>query len=255
MMISNFSLILKTIWSLSVVALAGFPLKSAAQNTPITVYYTIRAPLIIKMNDDIGGIVGSPSVEAFRRANLPANFVELSLARQLIALEENTKPVCALNYFKRAEREKIGNFTAPVAYDSPLGVLTLATNQAVREHPKFESLVAAPELRFARKVETSFGPYLDALVSTHKPRLIESLEENNARVAQLQAGRADYMFIQKPEAEYLIENSGFDQNNFVHIQMLDAPPINTRHIICSKNISSDQILALNAAIMTITPPR
>lgn len=226
---------------------------SQASDPDVAVYYAVRPPLIMKEGETLIGSVGLPSARAFADAGISVRFSELPLARQLAALEENTKPVCALNYFRRAEREKIGVFSEAVSYDSPLGVLVLAGNADIQRHQSFSTLIADTNFRLARKIETSYGAYLDGLVASLKPRLTESPEENNIRLAQIEAGRADYMFIQKPEAEYIISTGKFDPSTFKHLTMTDAPPINTRHILCSKSFGTEKLTALNKAILLISP--
>jgi polar amino acid transport system substrate-binding protein len=214
----------------------------------IKVVYSQRAPLIMKTETGITGSVGQASSDAFIKAGFKPVFVELPLARQLIALEENAEPVCALNYFKRAEREKIGKFSEPVLTDNPIGVLLSKTNEKVKAHKTFADLTKDENLRFARKVELSYGNYLDNLLKTNNTKIVESTEENTARVKQILLGRADYMFIQESEFKYIVETEKLNLSDFSHIQMTDAPEPNKRYIICSFKVDEIMMEKLNKAI-------
>ncbi len=231
---------------MTVLCLAFITSISYAQD--VTVVYSTRAPLITKTETEIAGTVGKISSDVLKDAGFNPIFVELPLARQLDAIEQDTKPVCGINYFKRPEREKIGNFTNAVLYDQPIGVLTTATNLKTLSYETFKELTTDSSLKFARKIETSYGAYLDKLIKDNNVKVVESVEENSSRVRQIGLNRADYMFIQYGEFSYIVEQEKLQPTDFVHIQMKDSPPINTRHFLCSRKVTPDMIARMNTSI-------
>jgi hypothetical protein len=56
------------------------------------------------------------------------------------------------------------------------------------------------------------------------------------------------MFIAEEEAEDLIRQSGFDPTAFKFIRFPDMPAGNLRYIICTKQVSDDEIERMDQAI-------
>jgi hypothetical protein len=108
--------------------------------------------------------------------------------------------------------------------DNPIGVLIAKNNVKVKSYKTFKELTSDNNLKFARKVELSYGSYLDNLLKDNNTKIVESTEENTARVKQILLGRADYMFIQNVEFKYIVENEKLNIEDFEHFQMEDARP-------------------------------
>jgi len=226
--------------------LCMLPIISSAQT--VTVVYSQRAPFIMKTETGIEGSVGKISVDVLKDAGFTVELKELPLARQINAVEENNGLVCGLNYFERAERKAIGNFSKYILLDQPIGVLLRASDAAVLKHTTFKSLTTDKTLSFGRKVDTSYGVYLDGLIKDNQTTVTESTEENPARVRQLILGRFNYMFIQSTEAEYIVQTNNLDKNELKHILMTDSPKPNTRHLFCSFKFTPEYMDRLNASI-------
>jgi polar amino acid transport system substrate-binding protein len=241
----------------SVVLMGVFVLDGATGNAnaaqaaekPLKVLVFERPPYYASTADSgYAGLVATPAKMAFDKAGIPFEWVPTQPNGHLRAIEANWGPLCALGWFKRADREAFGQFSDLIYTDQPSKVMTRTDNAAVQAHNTVRGLLADKSLRMGDKLGYSYGPYVDGLVAEFDPsRATVSLDETGmARV--LLGGRFDYMIVSEVEAVTLMDAVASAAEDIVLLTMSDIPPGNDRYLICSKATDPALITRFNRAL-------
>jgi polar amino acid transport system substrate-binding protein len=214
----------------------------------VDLMYNDRPPYIIAQADgSAAGLTATPAIDAFRRAGIPVEWKRVPTNRQLTIIGQGSGNDCAIGWFKNAERERFAKFTKPIYRDKPT---VLLANRWFAPPPdaSLRDLLARPDVRVLVKDRFSYGPYIDGLLAEMKPLLIRTTNENRQMVAMIKANRADFMFVSEDEADYLVEQAGFNSDDFRLLHPDDMPAGEKRYLICSKHVDDSIIARLNAAI-------
>lgn len=184
------------------------------------------------------------------RAKIESKFVLLPTKRLFQEIRNNTVPVCSFGWYKIPEREKFARFSLPIHQDRPHVVLA-GPNSVIElhRHKTLKSVMADPALVLAVIDAVSYGPELDAMIATFSGKVDRALL-TPLQVAKKVAGkRADLMFIDQDDYEYLMEtNAEFKSAGMVRISYPDMPYGLKRYILCSQKVSEDVMRKINAAI-------
>jgi len=221
---------------------------SIAGEVPIPLQYSERPPYVMRASDgSVGGIAATSAIHAFQKAGIPYALRFMSAKHQIVNLQANEEPICAMAWYKTAEREAFAKFTKPVSQDSATIVLT---NIAFQTPPNatVESLLANPATRIVLKNSVVYGPYVETKLSAAKAHLIRTYDEYETIIRVIRNGRADLTFATLEEADYYARYLGYPITSFNVIRFADAPPGENRYIMCSKKVPDAIIERLNAAL-------
>jgi polar amino acid transport system substrate-binding protein len=231
----------------AVVACVLLPGLCAADEV-VELMYNDRPPYIVAQADGSAmGLTATPAINAFRRAGISVEWKRVPTNRQLTIIGQGSGNDCAIGWFKNAERERFAKFTKPIYRDRPT-VLLANRWFAPPPNASLRELLARPDVRVLVKDRFSYGPYIDGLLAEMKPLLIRTTNENRQMVAMIKANRADFMFVAEEEADYLVEQAGFNPDDFRLLRPDDMPEGEKRYLICSKHVDDSIIARLNAAI-------
>jgi len=215
---------------------------------PVALLFNERPPYQILTADGVlYGLTATPAIQAFKAAGIPMALKKIPTNRQIAVVKEATGRDCAIGWFKNPEREQFAKFTRPIYYDKPT-VLLAGRHFAAARNETLKSLLSRKDVHVLVKDRFSYGPYIDGLLTALKPPTVSTTNENIQMVEMIKANRADFMFAAEEEAQYLIEQAGFDPADFRVIRLADMPAGERRHIMCSKLVEDDVISRLNAVI-------
>ncbi len=215
----------------------------------ITIHYHERAPYYyIEETGKITGICVDPAALAFEKAGIPYRWQKTPAKRQLDILKENRGEDCILGWFKNPERETFARFSLPIYQDMPSIAIARADNRAITSGRSIAEILSNQKLTLLKKDGYSYGQLVDEKIAQLHPNQVVTSAENIEMLKMIHAKRADYFFIAKEEARWLVRSSGIPEADFKYIVFSDMPPGNQRYILFSQQVADDVLAKINAAI-------
>lgn len=222
--------------------------QQAARSGTVILHYHDRKPYYFKGPEGVSGLCAKPAAAVFKEAGIPFRWQETPAKRQLDMIKANNRMECAVGWFKNPEREKFAKYTLPIYQDKPTVALARADNDRVLSRISIEQMFTDRGLRLLRKDGYSYGPFIDASITTYQPREVVTTADNFSMLKMIHSLRADYFFIAEEEAGQLITESSFSPSDFKYIHFSDMPEGNKRYIICSPKLPDELIERLNQSI-------
>lgn len=237
-------------------ALASFltlalPLGASAQS--LLMVFRDKPPYSFMDNGVAKGFLLERTRRVLSAAGIKAQFREMPPKRLFFEIERNEQAICSLGWYKIPEREKFARFSVPLHQDKPHVVLVgPGSVGAVRKHGTLKELMADPALVMAVADGVSYGPELDQVILKFAGKVDLSLQSPLHVVKKVAARRADFMFIDQEDYNYLTESSAdFRSEGLVRIDYSDMPAGLKRYILCSQRVSDDTMQKINAAIVKV----
>ncbi|HWW71317.1 MAG TPA: transporter substrate-binding domain-containing protein [Duganella sp.] len=214
---------------------------------PLVLYYNERPPYLMSAPDGgVHGLTADPATAAFADAAVPARWMRAPSNRQLALLQEGGRR-CAVGWFRNAERERYAKFSRPIYRDLPL-VAIVRDDFAFRGEATLQQLLAMRGLMVLVKEKYSYGGYVDDALAKARPARISTTTESVVMMAMIAAHRADLMFLAPEEADYLLQLAELRDKGLRVLRLPDVPTGESRHIMCSKDVSDDIMRRLDKAI-------
>jgi polar amino acid transport system substrate-binding protein len=215
--------------------------------SPIPLHYEERPPYLVRAGDGVHGLTADPAARIFRAAGVPFVWEASSMSRQLHLMRENQAPLCAVGWFKTAERLAFAKFTRPIYRDGP--VVALARRQfAFGPGRAMADVLSTPGLRVLVRGRYAYGPYIERALERATPDVIASPLPNVQLAERLVANRADLMFAPEEEAALLLLRLADKAAALQVLRFSDRVPGSERYIACSRSVPDDTITRLNGAI-------
>ena len=219
----------------------------SASEEPIPVLIFDRPPYYERQaGGNFVGLVGAPIGQAFERAGIPFVWTDALLHTQLEEIVADDRAVCAAGWFKTEEREEYARFTIPVYQDQALVVVGRSDNHRLWAST-FEDLIVQPKLKMLARIDFSFGAKIDGMIEDSGLTVRLSAAGAKENLERIVRGYADFLLISPEELSVTLDQV-FDSTQLAKISFPDIPFGNTRHIICSRSVSEDQIKLLDKAI-------
>ncbi len=220
-----------------------------AADDPIELIYHDRPPFYIHHDDgSVTGLVAEPAARAFRNARVDFKWKLLAANRQLEIVKANRRKVCAVGWFKNAQREEFSKYTTYVYQEKPMVVINRSESHALSGYRTVDKLLADGDLKMGAKLGYSYGDFIDTMVSLHKTNMITSTQSNTGLIKMLLANRFDYIFIPGDELNSILDQNAETVRKLSVISLDDMPEGNKRYILCSKMVKDEIIDRLNAQI-------
>lgn len=214
----------------------------------LTVAWRNKPPLQYLENGEEKGLLLERARLVFAEAKLPAHFVEEPAKRIWSHFADGTPNYCSLGWYHLPEREKIAQYSAVFHSDPPHIILVSPfAKSKIHRHKTLISLLADPELTLGLVDNVSYGPELDAQIKTARNRVEHSSAAPMIMARMLTANRADYMFIDADDWDYLSAKDGGMQA-LSRLQLSDMPKGLNRYIVCSKDVSPETMHSINSAL-------
>ncbi|MCZ4282825.1 transporter substrate-binding domain-containing protein [Kiloniella laminariae] len=214
----------------------------------LKVLFHARAPYYSQSGEQVTGLIADRTAEVFQKAGIAFFWEEMPPKRQLVTISKNLEPVCAAGWFKNPEREAFARYTLPIYQDRPTVVLTRQDATAVIIHKRIDGLLADVRATLLIRDGYSYGAFLDDRINAVKPKMTATSQTNAVMADMITRGRADYMFMAEEEAISLLGELAFDGGGLALHTLDDMPVGNKRHIICSQQVSTAIIEALDRVI-------
>jgi uncharacterized protein (TIGR02285 family) len=221
----------------------------AAPPVAIIIEYRDKPPYSYTARGRPAGLLIDKTAAILRRAGLSYQFSEVPVKRIVQDLQTSPRPTCTPGWYKLPEREAYAQFTLTMHQDRPQVVLAAAGSAAaVGAHHDLKSLLRDPKLQLAVVDGVSYGPELDRQIA-ERPRAPLRATVTVMRMSKmLDAGRADFMFIDEEDLRWLDRNQALSRQGVKRVSFADAPAGLPRHLMCSKNMPAEILTRINTAI-------
>lgn len=219
-----------------------------SQEEDFLLCYVDRYPYHYKDGTSVKGLIADPVNYAFKKAGLRYRWQETPAKRMIYLLAQNTGNIVMVGWFKNQEREKAGNFSIPVYTDKPSNIIVRRDNLRIMDVKSLKALFLDRTFSILVKDGYSYGAANDSLISRYKPLTYKVTVDMIGMARMIHTGRADYMFSTAEEGEYLINSSGAPAADLVLRSFPDSPDGETRYLLFSKKIKTEQIQVINKFI-------
>ncbi|MCH8619822.1 hypothetical protein [Undibacterium sp. TS12] len=229
------------------------PLQTAMADDAITVAWRIKPPHQYLENGTEKGILLERAKQVFSATQLPHRFVEEPAKRIWSNFSTGSKNYCSFGWYRIPEREGIVQFSDVFHTDPPhtLLVSPLASKQ-VAAHKNLKSLMKDETLTLGVVDAVSYGPELDAMIKSSKNKIERSTTLPMIMARMVGANRASYMFIDREDWEFLKDK----EDSLRLTTQMDLPGMPAglnRYIVCSKDVSLEQMQKINMALQKFYP--
>jgi uncharacterized protein (TIGR02285 family) len=227
------------------------PLGASAQS--LLMVFRDKPPYSYMDNGVAKGFLLERTRRVLVASDMEAQFREMPPKRIFFEIEKNQQAICSFGWYKIPEREKYARFSIPLHQDKPHVVLVGPRSVgAVRKHGTLKALMADAALVMAGADGVSYGPELDQMILKFAGKVDLSLQSPLQVVKKIAAQRADFMFIDQEDYNYLTQsNADFRNDGLVRIDYSDMPAGLKRYILCSQRVSDDTMQKINAAIVKV----
>jgi uncharacterized protein (TIGR02285 family) len=233
------------LWGLAACALA---VPAVAEDTVVLLWHQ-RPPYIFKQDDRLHGVLAERTAAAFAAAGVPVAWEETPAARELAEIKDDTRPACAIGWFRMPEREQFALFPrTPLYQDRPTVVLARADDTRVTEHHDIRDLLADRRLILLVKGGYSYTASVDTLVAETRPRTATTTGDNLTIVRMLAGQRADYTFVAPEEGGYLLAAAPSGSALAMVPGIAGMPEGAKRYLMCSKTVGTAVMDRLDAAL-------
>jgi uncharacterized protein (TIGR02285 family) len=222
---------------------------NALAETPLTVAWREKPPYYYFDENKVAkGFMLERAKQVFAAAGVPAVFVNEPQKRIWANFSHGMSNYCSISWYRLPEREAVAQYSVPVHADLPHAVLAVpAVAARIRSHPNLKSLLSDKSLTLAVIDGVSYGPELDALINASQNRIMRRTVETSAMFRMVAVGRADYLFVDREDWNYL--RLKFPElQSLVLVDFADMPPGLKRYIVCSRDVPAETMERLNRAI-------
>lgn len=238
-----------------VLLLGAVSLRAGAAEVQLRMLFRDKPPYSYLEKGEPKGFLYERTRKILDLAGVRASYEMLPPKRLFAEIESNHGPVCSFGWYRIPSREAFARFTRPIHQDRPH--LVLARRQLadrLRAAGSLAAIAGDRSLSLAAADGVSYGPDLDALISSFAGR-VERMLTAPLQVAQnVAAGRADLMFIDQDDFDYLRASArDFPKEELLALSFPDMPPGLRRHILCSRQVSDELMERMDAAIMRVLP--
>lgn len=233
---------------------ACLPALATASEPPLLITLVERPPYYFEDNGVAKGYLLDIARTILQDAGISARFEIRPAKRGLIEIQEGSRPACGLGWIRDQERERFAKFTLPVFRHLPMIALTTpAQAERLRRFPTLRAASEDSTLRLAVIDGLSYGPYLDALLRRMGDHLQRVTLTGVGVMRLVVSGRVDYTLVDQEEMALLFRDGELDPKRFAVVSFHDIPPGHERAFMCSRSVSDDIVLRINAAIATRFP--
>jgi len=227
---------------------ATFPSYAIAQS--LTMAFRNKPPYSYIENGEQKGFLLERTRRLLKQAGIEAVFVDMPPKRIFAEIEAGNQPICSFGWYKIPERERYALFSEVLHQDKPHLLLTSEKSAlAIQNHTTLKSLMSDRSLTLSAADGVSYGPELDAMIATFPGKTDKALIPPLQVAKKIAAGRADFMFIDQEDYDYLMaSNHEFRGEPLVRTSLKDMPAGLKRYILCSRKVDTETMSRIDAAI-------
>ncbi|WP_320823315.1 transporter substrate-binding domain-containing protein [Reinekea sp.] len=241
---------IRTFSTLMLIGLMQQASLALARNETISLHYHERPPYAsLNPAGDVHGLTAGPVADAFSVAEITVNWINTPANRQLRVVQRNSGMDCIIGWFKNSEREQFARFSLPIYTDQPQAVIALKTNRRIAHQSSLSALFKDRSLHLLVKSGYSYGPYVDNLVASLRPKKTVVTTENLSMLRMLSAGRVDYFLAAVEEIEYLIDREDLNRADYQFLNFTELARETNRYLMCSQRVSPRLIERFNTGLL------
>jgi polar amino acid transport system substrate-binding protein len=216
----------------------------------ITMVFRDKPPYSYVENGVQRGFLLERTARILDQAGIKANFIDMPPKRIFLEIQNNAQPICSFGWYKIPEREKYARFSQPIHQDKPHLVLAGPRSaDELRKHRSLKALLADAGLTLAVVDGVSYGPEIDAMIKSFPGTTDRSLISPLQVARKVALKRADFMFIDQEDYDYLMSTSlEFKDDGLQRLDLPDLPAGLRRYILCSQQVSEQTMARIDAAI-------
>jgi polar amino acid transport system substrate-binding protein len=220
----------------------------AYSNDLVTVSWRIKAPYQYLDNGVEKGYLLEQTKQIFAQANIAAKFQVEPAKRIWSNFSAGTKNYCSFDWYKNSEREMLVHYSKAFHVTPPYSVMANQSTAAqVSAHTTLKTLFADTQLTLGLVDSVTYGVELDEMIKSSKNKVERNSVLPMIMARMVAANRASYMFIDKREWQHLKEKD--DSLRQTQIFDVKGTPLGLNsYIVCSKDISPEQMQRINDAI-------
>ena len=232
-------------WSLLLACLTMSAI--AAAESELSLYYNERPPYFETEATQIKGVRAQQLKEIMYEAKINAQWISLPVNRIMQQLTANEGAHCTGGWFKTPEREQFAVFSEFFAYNEPATAI-LRKDFFREEYAMLSQLLIIPNIRVMTKQGQYYGNYLEEAMKLYRVHRIEVTDSHEEMLQHLDLNRADVMFVNRAEAEDLLQKNKRFESTLTTIDVQDKTPIPPLYIMCNKSINPQIMKKINDGI-------
>lgn len=236
---------------------------SVANEDKLEIDYIDRPPyFIVEKNNAklVDGVLYNLTMKIFNSAKIPFEFKNVPTMRSVLQMKENKFKTCVSYAFKNKERAEIFYFSKPYFKDKKTVLIIRKSDNNFDKYNKIDDILNNINLSLLMKIGFSYGQFLDEKVLKYKNIKISEIQSNKRKdviftsldntlmLNSIAEKKADYMFIGRNEADYLIENNSKFQLFLKIKELKEMPEGESRHFMCSKIVGLETMQKIDDAI-------
>lgn len=238
----------------------------STESEKIIIDYYPRPPYYMApngANHPSDGIIYHLVVKIMVAAKIPYEFNLIPFVRTTKRIKENKIKACAPSSFKTKEREEYAYFSKPIFQDKKNVLIIRKDDERFKKYNISDDVLKDPNLILLLKIGLSYGDYIGNKLLQYKNVVLTELhqdkrkgieftsDDNNTMLDDIINKKADYMFIGRNEADYLIDkNKGFKSSLAIK-QLKDLPEGEKRYFMCSKVVGLETMKKIDKAILKV----
>lgn len=236
--------------AVAAIALTGVSLTHGARPEPLIILFRDKPPYSYIESGEQKGFLLDRMRRVLKLARIDAQFSDMPPKRIFSEIEENKQRICSFGWYKIPERERYAHFSQPLHQDRPHLLLAGEKSApAIRRHLTLSSVMKDSRLRLAAADGVSYGPELDVMISSFPGKIDRALIPPLLVAKKIAAGRADFMFIDQEDYDYLVASTPeFRAAGLVPVSFQDTPPGLKRYVLCSRMVETETMNRIDAAI-------
>ena len=199
------------------------------------------------------GFLFERAARIMKAAGIPVRWREMPPKRIFRELQANTRRVCSFGWYRTAQRERFARYSRAIHRDRPHRILAGPhAIDRIRRHQSLASLMADASLTLGVVDGVSYGDDLDARIAGFPGDIDKSLQSPIAVARKVALQRADFMFIDHDDYDYLIgTDQDFKAQGLTVLSYAGMPPGLERHILCSRKVGTEEISRIDSAIAEV----
>lgn len=219
----------------------------------LTVVFRDKPPYSYIDNGVQRGFLLERTQKILDHAGVKARFIDMPPKRIFMEIQSNTQSICSFGWYKIPEREKYAKFSQSIHQDRPHIVLAGPRSaDDVKKYRSLKALLAAPEFTLAVVDGVSYGPEIDGLIKNFPGQTDRALVAPLQVAKKVAAKRADFMFIDQEDYDYLMtSNPEFKNEGLIRLEYSDLPAGLKRYILCSQRVTDETMAKIDTAISKV----
>jgi hypothetical protein len=212
------------------------------------VLYDQRAPLLGFDGRALTGSVGQRAQEVLVRAGIAFELREVPVPRQLLMVEQDFAPVCAVARLKTPERARTGLFSELLS-ESPAYLAVIRVDAVMPEPALLSNWTSHGALRWGVQAGLYYSDYVQTRMQQAQAQVVRFSANHQHFAELLAARRIDFFIVQADEAQEMLKRAGATMTLRLK-GLADLGHGEQRYFYCSKSAMRAGLPAINQALQT-----